>query len=147
MTGTRADRLQRFGIFVVAILAAASLVIGIFVLSTGRDTNTIVHGQEQSDANRACLSEYAAADRIAGSNLDVAKAEEIDLFAQAAILGDTAPLADKFDAAHARTAVALAERIRVARAQVDLNDKCDPERAGGVVEAPQVTPIEALDGG
>lgn len=105
----------------------------------------IADAQQEADATADCRSKYAAADRVAGSNLDVTKAEEIDLFAQAVLLGNVTPLARQFDEAHRRTIAAKAERISVAAVQGDISANCDPDRKGGIVPAPDVDPIQALE--
>ena len=69
----------------------------------------------------------------------------IHLFAQAALIGDVAPLSEQFDRAHQRTAEAIAQRDEVNVIQSHINDNCDPDREGGLVPAPVVDRVRPLE--
>lgn len=128
------------------VIVTATCVLAVWTALNGAATNRILAGQAETDAAAECRSTYAAADRIASGNLDITKAEEIDLFAQAALIGDVAPLSEQFDRAHQRTAEAIAQRDDVNAIQAHINANCDPGRhPDGLVPAPAVERVRPLE--
>ena len=128
------------------VIVTATCVLAIWTALNGAATNRILAGQAETDEAAECRATYAAADRVASGNLDITKAEEIDLFAQAALLGDVEPLADQFDRAHDRTTAAIAQRDDINAIQAHTNANCDPDRhPDGLIPAPPVERVRPLE--
>jgi hypothetical protein len=156
MTATT-DQRENVARWIVAVVVAAVAMLliasGAFILSdwvTGgpsareasRTSARLLEAQHRADLTSECRSEWAASDRVASANLDVAKAQVIDLFAQAVIIGDTSGLVTDFRETERLLHRAIRQRVRVSQQQGDITALCDPERPGGPQAAPQVQPLD-----
>lgn len=141
-----ASRWERVVAVVTALLVLASCFLLAWSVATGQDTNRVVKGQESQQSRSECVGAYAAADRVAAANLDIRKAEVIDLFARSVIVGDTEALAAEFAVTQEELSTAIAERAEIAGVQGEANPDCAPNDEGQVTGTPPtVVPLEPLE--
>lgn len=114
------------------ILVLGSVILLLFTLATGLNTNGIVTGQQNAQARQECATSYAAVDSVAAAKLEIA-------FGQLSSAQYGSPA---YQRATRAVAVATVERSRFTALRLRTNEFCDPNRPGGPQNAPPIDPPE-----
>lgn len=125
-----------------ALLVLGCMLLLVWSVATGQDTNRVVSGQAEDRAITECRAGFAAADAVASANLDIAKAEGIDAFLAARATSTIDQ--EAFAASHDRLTTAIQERYEIAEIRGRVNELCsDP---ANLAEPPDVESLEPVNG-